>query len=183
VSDLLFKLATWHGLAKLRLHTESTIRALDTSTTRLGKLLQHFATSTCKAYETRALPSEEAARGRRIAALAAKRQVPDLADQKVRKSKAKQFNLNTYKFHSLGAYVKAIQMYGTTDNYTTQPVSASIVFVFCFLPFHRESLNTDVSSVSIHEHTRVNILEALVNNNNGNESCTEWHSQRRLIQM
>jgi hypothetical protein len=32
VMDLLFELATWHAFAKLRLHTESTICALETST-------------------------------------------------------------------------------------------------------------------------------------------------------
>jgi hypothetical protein len=33
--------------------------------------------------------------------------------------------MNTYKCHALGAYVKAIWMFGTTDNYTTQPVGPS----------------------------------------------------------
>ncbi|KAF8189074.1 hypothetical protein BJ912DRAFT_851013, partial [Pholiota molesta] len=42
VHDLIFELATWHGLAKLRLHTESTLSALETSTTRLGIALRSF---------------------------------------------------------------------------------------------------------------------------------------------
>jgi hypothetical protein len=33
--------------------------------------------------------------------------------------KFKRFNMNTYKARVLGAYVNAIRMYGTTDNYTT----------------------------------------------------------------
>ena len=71
--DLLFEMATWHFLAKLRLHTESTIMALETSTTRLGTAFCKFASTTCEAYVTKDLPSEEAARGRRQAALAQKK--------------------------------------------------------------------------------------------------------------
>ena len=33
IQKLLFKLSIWHGLAKLRLHTEMTVNALKTSTT------------------------------------------------------------------------------------------------------------------------------------------------------
>jgi hypothetical protein len=41
--------------------------------------------------------------------------------------KPKEFNLNTYKFHSLGDYADAIRRYGTTDSYSTQIVSKFIV--------------------------------------------------------
>ena len=68
VLDLLFELATWHALAKLRLHTESTVSELEHSTTRLGRVLCIFARSTCEDFVTVDLPSEEAARGRRKAA-------------------------------------------------------------------------------------------------------------------
>ena len=66
--DLLFELATWHALAKLHLHTESTVIALENSTTRLGIALRKFQSTICAEFETRDLPSEEAARGRRKAA-------------------------------------------------------------------------------------------------------------------
>ena len=68
IMDYLFELSTWHGLAKLRLHTESTVRALESSTVRL---VLSFAssnqrvTTTCAEFVTQDLPSEEAARGRR----------------------------------------------------------------------------------------------------------------------
>jgi len=42
IRRLLFEFATWHGLAKLRLHTETTVVDLENSTTRLGKLLRLF---------------------------------------------------------------------------------------------------------------------------------------------
>ena len=62
VRKLLFELATWHGLAKLHLHTETTVRNLENSTTRLGELLRTFQSDVCPGYQTFDLPSEEAAR-------------------------------------------------------------------------------------------------------------------------
>ncbi|TFK17642.1 hypothetical protein FA15DRAFT_547545, partial [Coprinopsis marcescibilis] len=34
----------------------------------------------------------------------------------------KVFNLNTYKFHSLGNYVFSIKQFGTSDSHTTETV-------------------------------------------------------------
>ena len=61
--DLLFELVTWHGLAKLHLHTESTVQALESSTTQLGIALCKFQSMTCAEFVTCHLPSEEAAQG------------------------------------------------------------------------------------------------------------------------
>lgn len=126
VTDLLFELATWHALAKLRLHTETTLKALETSTKRLGDALRMFKKVTCAAYITKELPSEEAARGRRQAALR-NRQTPSATRRKADSTRAgkreKEFNLSTYKLHALGDYATAIRKFGTTDGYTTQIVS------------------------------------------------------------
>ena len=101
IRKLLFELATWHALAKLRLHTESTLNALENSATRLGSLLRKFKTDVCSAYATRNLPSEEAARGRCQAAKAQKAgggaQPPTKTSAKV--SKFRNFNMETYKLH------------------------------------------------------------------------------------
>jgi hypothetical protein len=121
VTTLLFKLATWHALAKLHLHTESTLRSLETSTKRLGAVIRRFNTVTCTAYVTKALPAEEAPHGRRKAALRVKRG-SQLAAAKSQKG-IKKFNLITYKFHALGDYPNAIRMFGTTDGFTTEIVS------------------------------------------------------------
>jgi hypothetical protein len=62
-------------------------------------------------------------RGRQTAALATK--ATSKGKEKVNYKhgpKFKQFNINTYKVHALGAYAKAIRMFGAMDNYTTQPV-------------------------------------------------------------
>ena len=52
VLDLLFELATWHALAKLHLHTDSTLQSLEGSTTRLGQALRKFASTTCEKFDT-----------------------------------------------------------------------------------------------------------------------------------
>src|SRR6266550_2122261 len=62
--DLLFELATWHALAKLRLHTESTIMALEHSTRRLGKAIRAFEEKLCAEYVAKELPAEDAPRAK-----------------------------------------------------------------------------------------------------------------------
>ncbi|KAF8549151.1 hypothetical protein OG21DRAFT_1500583 [Imleria badia] len=63
------------------------------------------------------LPQESAQRQRR--------ELADLQSGQRKKpsrsgSLPKAFNINTYKFHALDDYEKAIRMFGTTDSYTTQ---------------------------------------------------------------
>jgi hypothetical protein len=115
IADLLYELATWHALAKLRLHTDTTVRFLEGSTTRLGTVMRMFASTTCKAFYTVELPSEETARRRRAVLAANGMQV-------ALRRKAKNLNTATYKFHALGDYANAIRRFGTTDNYSTQTV-------------------------------------------------------------
>jgi hypothetical protein len=141
VRKLLFELSTWHGLGKLRLHTEPTVMSHGTSTTRLGEIIRDFSETVCLAYATYELPSEEAARVRRKATAAknAKAQSPKKKKKKsttksegvgptsILKStgssrRVRSFNLVTYKLHALGWYPRAIRLYGTSDNYNTQTV-------------------------------------------------------------
>jgi len=127
------ELATWHGLAKLRLHTESTVRALETSTKRLGDALRQFAATTCEVYLTYELPSEEAARGRRTAAKVKKMHDQTTTTEGGSSTAAtgrgkptrlvKKFNLESYKPHALGDYAMMIRLYGPTDGYSSQTVS------------------------------------------------------------
>lgn len=120
ICELIFELCTWHSLAKLRLHTESTVISLEGSTRRLGRIFRRFVKTTCAIYETHELPAETAVRGRRLAALTQKGQQ---RSTQVLSSKKAIFQLNTYKFHALGDYAAYIRKYGTTDNYSTQTVS------------------------------------------------------------
>ena len=124
VRKLLFELATWHGLAKLRLHTELTLNNLENSSTRLGNLLRTFKSNVCSAYATRDLPSEEAARGRRQAAKAQKvgggTQPPPTKPATI---KFRDFNMETYKLHGFPDYPASIRAYGVTENTSTKNVS------------------------------------------------------------
>jgi hypothetical protein len=120
ILTLLFELAYWHALAKLRLHSDTTLRFLDTSTTRLGRYMRNFKSSTCKAFRTAELPHEETARRRKSAAMNPTGQQAAAASSNPRIQK---LNLNTYKWHALGDYASTIRKYGTTDNYSTQTVS------------------------------------------------------------
>lgn len=129
VSDLLFSLADWHALAKLRLHSDSTIDLLRSATKFLGSRLRYFVKHICPEYDTRELPREEAARIRRAQKKGKQSRVAP-ADQvtPIRTIKTKVLNLLTYKLHALGDYVATITSTGTTDSYLTQTV-CSLLFV------------------------------------------------------
>jgi hypothetical protein len=64
----------------------------------------------------------------------------------------RKFNLSTYKLHALGDYPKTIRRYGTTDNYSTQPVRC------------RPSPAQSADLLTIHEsgRTRTSTCEALL---------------------
>ncbi|EJD46195.1 hypothetical protein AURDEDRAFT_164853 [Auricularia subglabra TFB-10046 SS5] len=115
VMNLLYILAEWHGLAKLRMHTDATLDALDTATTDLCNQLRNFVSTTCAAYKTSELPRERAARARKDA----KKPPSEQADETHREPKEKTFNMNTYKMHSIPDYAPTIREYGTIDSYTT----------------------------------------------------------------
>jgi hypothetical protein len=149
--NLLYRLAEWHALAKLRMHTDSTLKLLDSVTTLLGRELRRFRDITCKAFVTLELEKEEKARIRQqdrdrakaksLAPTTDARQAlssatdldrPDLVGTSSTQPvplttkpprKKKQLNMATYKFHALGDYARTIRMFGTTDSYSTQTVS------------------------------------------------------------
>jgi hypothetical protein len=115
VMKLLFRIAEWHGLAKLRMHTEATLVRLEQVTTDLGRLMRDFRDKTCSKFHTTELAREVEAQNRRNA-----RKTSVKAPNQSRKLKT--LNLLTYKFHALGDYVRTIRMFGTTDSFSTQPV-------------------------------------------------------------
>lgn len=143
VQDVLFEIATWHAYAKLRLHTTDTLDFFDAAVVSLGRTVRKFLKTTCDAYAgaTLELPRETAARGRRAAAHASKSgsAVPHRSGE----AKRKNLNLNTYKYHALGDYPDAIRERGTTDNYTTQPVS-------CYLPSTSSVEQLELNKVLMH---------------------------------
>jgi hypothetical protein len=61
---LVFRLAEWHALAKLRMHTERTLDHLDQATVAIGQEMRSFRDWT-QALGTTELPGEASARQRR----------------------------------------------------------------------------------------------------------------------
>ena len=118
---VLFRLAEWHALAKLRVHTETTLAALEKVTTIVGRELRKFHNVTCASFHTVELPNEAAARQRRVMDLTSTSVSTANSSHSVTR-KPKTLNLNTYKFHAMGDYVDTIHTFGTTDLYTTQIV-------------------------------------------------------------
>lgn len=116
ILDFLFVMGCWHAYAKLRLHTEDTLKSFEVLTADLGTLARHFAKETCKAYKTTELAKEKAARIRRTTKMRLN------SSSIVGGSKEKEFNLFTYKWHALGHYPQTIREFGTTDNYNSQRV-------------------------------------------------------------
>jgi hypothetical protein len=112
------------------MHTDPTLRLLDDVTVDIGRQFRKFNNQTCPAFNTRELRREAAARMRRAhkrggaqtgnasSASAPIEGAPPIEDEK----RSKKFNLQTYKFHSLGDYADTIRRYGTTDSYSTERV-------------------------------------------------------------
>jgi len=129
---LLFRLAEWHALAKLRMHTEHTLNHLNQATTTIGRELRSFREWT-RGFNPVELPREMAARERRKHKKAANGNSCSPLPQNHSTSgsekkapaqpKVKVFNLLVYKLHALGDYVASIKLFGTTDSYSTQIVS------------------------------------------------------------
>jgi hypothetical protein len=131
ILTVLYRLAEWHALAKLRMHTEHTLQQLERSTTILGKELRRFRDESLKSFNCQELPKETAARQHRQKRAQAKKsgnqETPAQNNPSIKEPppppKKKTLNLFTYKFHALGDYVRTIRHFGTTDSYSTQIVS------------------------------------------------------------
>jgi hypothetical protein len=119
VQTLLYRFAQWHALAKLRNHSESTLSFLEDTFKTLSRQLRKFRDFTCAAFNTVELQKETAARRRRLAQRA---ECINATSSESSGPRTKRFNLNTYKFHAMGDYVRTIKLFGTTDSFTTQIV-------------------------------------------------------------
>jgi hypothetical protein len=124
---LLFNLAHWHGLAKLRMHIDPTVDTLSQVTTSFGNSLRAFKERTCEAFPTRELERERVARTRRQEKSVANTGQGSAGSKRKKPAsntrEPKQLNLRTYTHHALGDYADTIRRVGTTDSYSTQPVS------------------------------------------------------------
>jgi hypothetical protein len=121
----------WHALAKLRMHTDSSLALLDEVTTGLGYALRHLATTVSSNFPTCETPAEYAKCQRTSSTSTTQGRQP------------KGLNLCTIKLHSLGDYVSTIKRYGTTENYSTGSVSQRPpIYITQILTRGRVSLHT-----------------------------------------
>jgi len=148
IQTLIYRFAQWHALAKLRLHSESTLTVLDETFKRLSRQLRKFRDVTCPAFTTVELPKERAARERKAA-----RESSGAGNAEAGTSgrKSKKFNMNTYKFHAMGDYIHSIRLFGTVDSFTSQIVRDYLLYVHISIQFLvRESWRIERSKHSIH---------------------------------
>ena len=100
------------------MHTDPTLEILDATTISLGQQFRVFVNTTCSAFNTRELNRKANARKWREAKKRGKMNTTTTMTRRQKK-----FNLETYKYHSLGDYRATIEMFGTCDSYTTEVVS------------------------------------------------------------
>ena len=120
VQDMLWEMATFHALSYLRLHTEQTLLVFDATVITMGLAIRRFRSQVCDHVDTRELPKETTTRNRR-------KQAKDKTAPVDSRSKTKELNLNTYKYHRLGDYPRAVREFGPLDGYSTQAVSAYVI--------------------------------------------------------
>jgi hypothetical protein len=136
ILDLLFVLATWHALAKLRMHSTSSLAVFDGVTKILGQLLRRFNDHVCPKYNTRETPSELRKRARNTASNASKNNSQrNLNNTEQVPPKRRNFLLESYKPHALGHYSSWIRRFGTTDSYSTQTVFFSLLILEYYIIF------------------------------------------------
>lgn len=119
IQCLLFTLARWHSLAKLRLHTDSTLAQLRDVTVDFGNAIRTFQVGCCEAFDTRETEAEHQARISKARAAAASNSAGGANAEIDTTRQPRKLNLNTFKFHSMGDYTATIQNFGSTYNYTT----------------------------------------------------------------
>lgn len=121
VNHLVFVANHWFSLAKLHLHSDSSLQLLQEKTASFGKVIRRYARDTA-GIDMVELPKEVAARQRRLAKAT---EASARGGDSVQSSSArpKPFNLNTFKNHNIDKYVDTIKRLGTTDSYTTGIVS------------------------------------------------------------
>jgi len=112
------------------MHTDQTLSIFDRETVRLGAESRAFADKTCSSFDTKELARETGAHTRHVLKKAQKRSESGARDIDVEKelsqaagARPKKFNFRKYTFHSLGDYADTIRQFGTSDSFSTEPVS------------------------------------------------------------
>ncbi|TFK58883.1 hypothetical protein BDN72DRAFT_948719 [Pluteus cervinus] len=155
ILDLLYLMAYFHSLVKLRMHTDSSLQVLKKVTVNLCDGLRYFADETCAHYDTVETDKEFQARKRQKAAedLQKGKAPKDSTDGgRVRSDvvvvgkRPKSFSLDTPKFHMLADYPDQILQFGTTDSYSTKPGESHHRVLKSF--YHRTNKNNAIPQIA-----------------------------------
>ncbi|KAG9079804.1 hypothetical protein FRC06_007449 [Ceratobasidium sp. 370] len=122
IQDLIFVMAHWHTLAKLRVHTATTIDMLRTQTTILARRLRHFEANIAPRYTVVETDREHELRKQQETRRALA--TGNVAQSTESRKRSVKYNLTAYKLHAVGDYPDAIKLFGTTDSYSTQIISS-----------------------------------------------------------
>ncbi|THU86023.1 hypothetical protein K435DRAFT_805422 [Dendrothele bispora CBS 962.96] len=156
ISDIIFDLLVWHCYAKLRMHTDTTLRAFEIATRKLGQAFRRFAREICSAYDTVELPQERATRLKNEA------RKEKRINSESSKEKKRTFNNSTAKMHALGDYPWAIRYYGTTDGWDTRAGEQEHKRVKSY--YARTNKNKHAAQIARHER-RVRCLRRIQQRN------------------
>jgi hypothetical protein len=116
--SLLYVMAYWHGLAKMRMHTESSVRLLDATYTVMGSHLRHFQQVVCPKFITKETEKEYTKHIRAQSKSAAIKPTSSLTTGR----RPRTFNLATIKAHLLGYAPRYIRLFGPLDMLSTMKV-------------------------------------------------------------
>ncbi|THH16116.1 hypothetical protein EUX98_g9355 [Antrodiella citrinella] len=121
ILDLLYVCNYWHSLAKMRMHTDSSLALFDHVTTALGNHLRYFERVTCPHFATKETQREYQTRIRAESRRNVQQPgVGPLASSGASGRRERKFQMKTIKAHSLGDYPNYIRENGTTDSYSTK---------------------------------------------------------------
>ncbi|KAF7292923.1 hypothetical protein MIND_01191400 [Mycena indigotica] len=160
IDKLAFELAIWHGYAKLRMHTTSTIQLFRLAT----KDLLHYHSETRRRMNrpskasppNLSVPAPDNLPIPSASSQSATQAVATPPTSKKKKTPAqkleKPFNLITYKLHSIPDYPDAIVRFGTTDSTSTQ--NGEVAHRLVKYLYQRTNKREHVRQIAKHEQRR-----------------------------
>lgn len=112
VQSLLYQFAQWYALAKLRIHTNLTLLFFEETFKKLSRKWRKFQDYTCTAFKTVELPKEASARQRRSTQCSE----TNTSSMEFTGARVKKLNLNIYKCHAMGNYMRTIRIFGEGES-------------------------------------------------------------------
>ncbi len=139
------------------MHTDQTLEVFEDTTVCIGAKFRAFVNKTCTSFDTRELARETDARKRREQKKAQSQpQTNQSAGASVtgkNQAKRKTFSLRRYTYHAFGDYANTIRQFGTSDSFSTEPVSNTCIMSMtkphAACKLYRENWNTALLRLAI----------------------------------